>query len=657
MLFASQIHDFLQSLPSRRLKRKKQELRTYIQQKMNRMTDEERAERSRALVEQIKQNEDFQKAKVVMLYYPIQHEPDIRPLLEEYKDQKTLLLPIAHRKQIEMRRYTGHDNLHRGRFGIPEPKGEPYNGEPELIIVPGVAFDENGNRLGRGGGYYDRFLKRFRKAQKIALAYDFQIVEKVPMATFDVKIDKVLYSLALICALLFAGTSCEKNNTTTTRSSDTKLTGIVFATNTNNPGISDAVFTMDYSQDTALAYNLDSLKYGTRLDSVVTTFYFSTNIGYAMFSSTYVDSVGAVDTIVKLISAGDTLDFRRQPCLLYVLSEDQSKEQYYHIYVNVHQVDPDLYVWKQTQDALFQGSCDVQAVLSPLDESVLLFTQDGLDVQRYTSVDGTVWSAPQMPTGLPKDANVRGIVRAESFLYYTQGNQLYTSKDGLSWNAAALSGSLNYLTMLFFYNDSVWALAEDPATNELWFATMAEGGTLAKQTQIGAINSYYRTGADRFPVSDFSALAFEGKSGRLRAMVMGGFDAQGRALNSRWNLEWLDTDEDEGYYRLENFTIEQPEFAPLTGASIVWYDDKILLFGSADRDQHIGDYPILESLDEGMNWAVPDSAQNRLPADYPVRQRQAVVVTNDDAILLVGGRNQTTVFADVWRGRKNSIDW
>lgn len=654
MLFASQIHDFLQSLPSRRLKRKKQEMRMLIQQKMNRLTDEERKAKSSELIQQLKQDEAFQKANVVMLYYPIQHEPDIRPLLEEYKDQKTLLLPIAHRKDIEMRRYIGRDYLHRGRFGIPEPKGEPYKGEPEVIVVPGVAFDEDNNRLGRGGGYYDRFLKRFRKATKIALAYDFQMVKKVPTASFDAKIDKVLHSLLFACLLLLGTTACEKK-TTTTLSSETKLTGIVFATDKNNPGIKDATFTIDLDPDTARVYNLDSLKYGTRLDSVVATFYFSTNIGYATFST--LDSLGT-DTVSKLLSASDTLNFSRQPCQLYVVSEDQTNNRYYHIYVNVHQVDPDLYVWKQAQTALFNDACDVQAL--NLAGNVLLFAQDGFGPRLYRSADASVWSSPLTPSGLPKDANVRGIIRAKNILYYTQANQLYTSADGLTWTATDASAlGLNLQSMLFYYNDSVWAVAEDPATKDLWFVTMPEGGTPAKQTQLGPIShlSSVNSQLSSFPVSDFAALAFIGKSGRKRAMVMGGYDRDGRPLNCRWNLEWINTAADKGQYRLENFTIEQPEFAPLTGVSVVYYDEKMLLFGSADRHQQIGDYPVLESLDEGMNWAVPDTACNRLPDDYPVRQRQAVTVTDDNTIVLIGGRNQTTVFADVWLGKKNSINW
>ena len=92
--------------------------------------------------------------------------------------------------------------------------------------------------------------------------------------------------LCLLPALVFliGWSSCEKKSETTP-SSETKLTAIVFAANDSFPGLKKASFTIDFSQDTALVYNEDSLPVGTRIDSVVATFYFSTTIGYATFFS------------------------------------------------------------------------------------------------------------------------------------------------------------------------------------------------------------------------------------------------------------------------------------------------------------------------------------------------------------------------------------
>lgn len=185
MLFESQIHDFFRWLPSARLKRKKEEIRGIVLQRIRVLQPEDREAFSAAICEKIKQSQTFREAEVVMMYYPIKNEVDLRPLMEEYKDTKTILLPVAHRHSLELRRYLGKAGLHHGKFGIPEPEGLPYEGAPQLIITPGVAFDKSCNRLGRGGGYYDRFLKKYKRVPTIGVAYDFQIVREVPMGRHD----------------------------------------------------------------------------------------------------------------------------------------------------------------------------------------------------------------------------------------------------------------------------------------------------------------------------------------------------------------------------------------------------------------------------------------------------------------------------------------
>nr|MBR6146505.1 hypothetical protein [Paludibacteraceae bacterium] len=457
---------------------------------------------------------------------------------------------------------------------------------------------------------------------------------------------KRIFCLLPVLVLVIGWTSCEKK-TETTPSSETKLTAITFAANDSFPGLKKAVFTIDFAHDTALVYNTDSLPVGTRIDSVVTTFYFTTTIGYANFYS-------GDDTV--LVTASDTLNFTPRPCRLRVISEDLKHERNYHIYVNVHKVDPDLYVWTQTKESLFTGNCDVHA--ENLQGTVQLYCQDGINVTLYRTTDGYEWTGPLTVNGLPKGANVRQIINSDTRLYYAENNHVYCTEDGMNWVSVDCSGlGFKVENMLFEYNDSIWAIVSDPASGDLWFATMAEGGTLARQNQIGRINKYYRSSEEQFPISDFSAVVFHGRSGRKRAMVMGGFGTNGAPLNSRWNLEWIDTDSTTGFYRLENFTIEQPEFTALTGAALVWYDYKMLLFGSQENPSSTIIHTVLESVDEGMNWNEPDSTKNMLPPTFVPRRNQAAVVTVDDAILLIGGQNRTTSFTDVWRGKKNSIEW
>lgn len=192
MLFESQLLDFFRWLPSEKLKRRKREVRGIMTQKARVLNEEDRKEHSRKICERLQELEAFQEAESVLFYYPVNHEVDVRPILEEMRDTKVLLLPVAHRRFLEMRRYTGRVHLHRGRFGIPEPSGVIYTGKPSMIIVPGVAFDADCNRMGHGGGYYDRFLRQYSHIPVVALAYDFQMVKKVPAGSHDQKVDMIL---------------------------------------------------------------------------------------------------------------------------------------------------------------------------------------------------------------------------------------------------------------------------------------------------------------------------------------------------------------------------------------------------------------------------------------------------------------------------------
>ena len=96
--------------------------------------------------------------------------------------------------EMELRRYRSADDLSMGAFGIMEPTGEPFTSlaEIDLAVVPGMAFDTRGNRLGRGKGYYDRFLSQLPQATKVGLCFPFQKFPGVPTDENDVRMDLVI---------------------------------------------------------------------------------------------------------------------------------------------------------------------------------------------------------------------------------------------------------------------------------------------------------------------------------------------------------------------------------------------------------------------------------------------------------------------------------
>lgn len=192
MLFETNIRDLLKMLPSRQMHREKQKVRELLIQKRRMLSADERKELSESILSQLERMTIFQEAKTVLLYYPKNNEVDVLPLFKRYKREKNLLLPVTHRREMAAHPFEGNDKMHRGKFGIPEPTTPAYEGAIDLIIVPAVAFDKRGYRLGRGGGFYDRFIKKQPHATLIGVGYDFQLLEEVPVLKHDQKMHRII---------------------------------------------------------------------------------------------------------------------------------------------------------------------------------------------------------------------------------------------------------------------------------------------------------------------------------------------------------------------------------------------------------------------------------------------------------------------------------
>ena len=252
-----------------------------------------------------------------------------------------------------------------------------------------------------------------------------------------------------------------------------------------------------------------------------------------------------------------------------------------------------------------------------------------------------MWTELGTPTGLPTGTHIRHIISDGNLLYYGQENAIYTSTDGVTWTENPVSYPV--VTMLLYWNDRVWALVDNNGYELAYWEN--DDLTLSGLRPDGL-----------FPVSDFATVTFQSASLRERAMIIGGYADNGLSLNTRWNLEYSTHPLPDGEYRLREFSIDRPSFTSLTGISVVWYNNQLLMFGGVDDKMSYFGRDILISTDEGLNWTKADSTKNRLPEAYQARQRQTAIV-RDSYIYLFGGQDPETSYSDVYLGHLNSIDW
>ena len=134
--------------------------------------------------------------KIIGGYYPYNYEIDPIKILDKFEKQNYQISLPKIKKGYEMDFFTwsNKDPLSINKYGIPEPISDQIV-EPNILLLPLVAFDNNFNRIGYGGGFYDRYLQKIKKNKKvitIGLAYSFQKVKKIPTNKYDIKLDFVV---------------------------------------------------------------------------------------------------------------------------------------------------------------------------------------------------------------------------------------------------------------------------------------------------------------------------------------------------------------------------------------------------------------------------------------------------------------------------------
>ena len=173
----------------------KADIRRQMRAARRALTADQRQQMSAAVADRLEQLPQFARARVVLMYWSMDDEVQTHTLVERHHLSKTVLLPCVDGENLRLRQYTGSQCLVAGeQFGIGEPSGPEWTdlGAVDLVVVPGVAFDRRGNRMGRGRGFYDRLLRSLPSAFKVGVGFAFQLLDAIPAEAHDVPMDCIL---------------------------------------------------------------------------------------------------------------------------------------------------------------------------------------------------------------------------------------------------------------------------------------------------------------------------------------------------------------------------------------------------------------------------------------------------------------------------------
>lgn len=445
-------------------------------------------------------------------------------------------------------------------------------------------------------------------------------------------------SLLLSSFVVLLSSCLDTTTDVTVVSTNPCFVSLTFAANDSIPNIENAVFTLEYDAllNDSIIVNLDSLPFNTRIDSVNPTFAFYSSAGARLIFEN--DSV--------TISGTDTIDFDQSVKIRNYASDGVTSKPY-RIKVNVHKVEPELYVWSKVTDLDIHEATSQKAII--LNDSILYYLNNGSTNYLYISKDGSDWKPSKSAvTNLPSNATFSDLTLFNGSLYLTQNSDvIYSSAQGTGWVTKTIT-DYNFKSLLFALNGKLWAITESKSDNKNYFASSTDGITWTVITSV--------VFPERFPVNDFSTLSFSSRTGKPKAIVIGGTDADGKIMS--WSTE-------NGTY-WTNFSNENNTLDTLaTGSSIIAYDNKLLLFGMSSEGLTTH---FKQSIDEGFSWQTPDSTYNFLPTDYVSRSYQSAVVLKPAAylettplteklatnrIFIIGGKNIQGVMSEIWTGKLN----
>lgn len=449
------------------------------------------------------------------------------------------------------------------------------------------------------------------------------------------------YNLFLLLMIAFFATSCLKNSGTQLAepSSDASILHVAIQNSTYSPNASLAEFTIDNISDSI--YNIDSLPYGTKVDSLYLNIRFASTIGF-IINDTVSESPGFYNT-----TQGSTtrhVDFTN-PVKIKNLATDEEATKEYVIELRVHQVETYKHVWSELNPSITTQASENQKAVQ-LNDKFFYYFGHAASNSLYTSADAKTWKAESGLNGLPLNAKLRDMVVFNNAIYLLHnGMDVYKTTDGINWAQHPITAdpAYNYTSLLFAFKNKIWAIANEKNSNNVRIANSTDG--------ITWVFSGNKIFDDNFPVSGFAATTFRPKLGREKTMVIGGYSPSGKRLNTLWSAEHVTINDTLNWLNLQN---AKSNIVALSDAAVAYYGSKLMLFSGTTNSFTIDTTQLRQSINEGMNWIPPDSATNVLPEKFTPRINASVIKdVKDNSLYVIGGKSSNAPLADVWKIKVN----